>query len=210
MEITLADVKRWATTSELDQQFERLFDDEQDFDLHILSLCDSLALHELASNRAATKRQFFASALAERLVGVLYSPHNLPYEFSRFSGMISLESYQTNELQRLEMIYDQCAVVERMRNSSQEEVKNIGDMILDYRHDRRFPNASTGKLLQLLNYQIQQSFRPNTTTYTMRLCQTCEDGFKSWLVSGNEIESETCPFCKLNIQYPQKTGKNAG
>jgi hypothetical protein len=97
-----------------------------------------------------------------------------------------------------------------MRNSEQEEVKNIGNMILDYRHDRRFPNATTTKLMQLINNQIQQSFLPNTTTYKMRLCTTCEDGFKSWLVSGQEPESETCPFCKLKIQYPQKTGKNAG
>ena len=210
MDITLADVKRWATTSELDQKFEQLSDDDQDFDLRILSLCDPSALLELASNRHAPKRQFFAFDLVQRLVHVLYSPHGLPYEFSRFSGMITFEKYQMNELQRIANIYDQCSIVEKMRNSSQEEIQNIGNMILDFRHDRRFPNASTGKLLQLLNYQIQQSFRPNTTTYTMRICQTCEDGFKSWLVSGNEVEIETCPFCKLNIQYPQKTGKNAG
>ena len=207
MDITLADVKRWGTTSDLDRQFESLFDDEQEFDLHILSLCDSLALLEIAANRNAPKRQFFAFGLAERLVNVLYSPHSLPYEFSRFSGMISLENYQANELRRLETIYAQCAVVEKMRNSKQEEVKNIGNMILDFRHDRRFPHATTTKLIQLINYQIQQSFVPNTAKYTMRLCTTCEDGFKSWLVSGQEIESETCPFCKLKFNIRKKQAR---
>jgi hypothetical protein len=60
MNITLADIKRWGTTSDFDQQFESLFDDDQDFDLHMLSLCDSEALLEIAANRNATKRQFFA------------------------------------------------------------------------------------------------------------------------------------------------------
>ncbi len=80
-------------------------------------------------------------------------------------------------------------------------------MILDYRHDRRRSEASTSKLLKLLNYQIEMSFRPGGTSWTMRVCKSCSDGFKSWTASGVENEKDRCPFCVLRITYPQKTGK---
>lgn len=210
MDVTFSEIERWANTDELDDRFDQLMDEEQDFDLSIIAACDDKSLVSFASNRESTKRRFFAFALVERLVSCLYSPHGLPYSFSRFQGMISLDEYKRGEIERIENVYQRCSVVEQMRNSPQEEIKNLGNMILDYRHDQRFPGANTTKLTQLLNYQIDSSFRPDTSTYTMRLCQTCNDGFKSWLVAGAEPERERCPFCVLGIDYPQKTGKNAG
>ena len=210
MDITLAEIERWANSSELDEQFDRLFDDEQDFGEVILASCDDATLLRFSENRNSGRRQFFAVGLIQRLVPALYAVHGLPYEFSRFSGMLSFDEYKDSETNRLQRVYDACKLVEMMRTSKQEEIKNIGDMILDYRHDRRRPNATTTKLIQLLHYQIQLSFRPDVTSYTMRICGYCNDGFKSWIDSGTEIESTKCPFCVLKIQYPQKTGKNAG
>ncbi len=209
MDITLREIERWANSDKLDKRFDQLMADEQDFELAIIAACDDKSLLAFAANRQSTKRMFFATALVHRLVHYLYSPHGLPYHFSRFQGMISLDEYKNDELERIENVYQRCGVVEEMRNSEQEEIKNLGNMILDYRHDRLFPDASTSKLMQLLNYQIELSFRPSTTTYKMRICQTCDDHFKSWLVSGIENETETCPFCILGISYPQKGGKNA-
>lgn len=209
MDVTFSEIEQWANTDDLDDRFDQWMDDEQDFDLLIIAACDDDALIRFASNRESTKRKFFGSALVERLVSCLYSPHGLPYPFSRFQGMIPLDEYQRVEMERIENVYRRCCVVERMRNSRQEEIKNLANMILDYRHDQRLPGANTAKLIQLLNYQIECSFRPDTSQYRLRLCQICDDGFKSWIVAGKEPEGERCPFCVLGIQYPQKTGKNA-
>ena len=143
------------------------------------------------------------------MVPGLYAYHGLPYKFSRFSGLVSFDDYRDQETDRLKRVYESAKTVEAMRTSKQEEIKNIGDMILDYRHDRRTPTASNIKLFQLLNYQIEMSFRQDVASYTMRICEYCNDGFKSWISLGVEIESAKCPFCMLKIQYPQKTGKNA-
>jgi hypothetical protein len=62
--VTLANIERWASTSELDALFEALRDDDQ--------------LLTFAKNRNSAKRQFFASGLVERLVFHLYAPHDLP------------------------------------------------------------------------------------------------------------------------------------
>jgi|CXWL01.1.fsa_nt_gi hypothetical protein len=210
MDITLAEIKRWAGSNDLDDRFAQLQEDDPDgFDHFVVAACDDQTLLDFAKNRNSTKRQFFASALVQRVVFYLYSPHSLPYQFSRFQGMISFDEYKNGELERIENVYRRCRVVDEMRNSEQEEITNIGNMILDYRHDRRLPDANTTKLLRLLNYQIEMSFRPGVTTYQLRLCKSCNDGFKSWLSSGNETESEKCPFCILGITYPQKTGENA-
>jgi hypothetical protein len=209
MQTTLAEITLWASTSELDERFAQLFDDDYEgFEHDLLSACDDLKLLEFASNRNSTKRQFFGYALVQRLVSHLYLPSNLPYSFSRFEGLISLDQYRTNELKRIEHMYELCCVVEKMRNSELEEIANLGNMILDYRHDRLFPDADATKLLRLLNYQIEQSLKPGVTAYTYRLCETCNDGFKSWLLSGVECDVRKCPFCCLGIIYPQKTGKN--
>lgn len=209
MDITFSEIERWANTDELDDRFDQLMVDEQDFDLLIIAACDDTSLVKFASNRSSTKRRFFGAALVERLVSALYSPHELPYRFSRFEGMLSLDEYKRAETTRIDSVYRTCCVVEQLRSSPQEEIKNLGNLILDYRHDQMMPGANTAKLLQLLRYQIDSSFRPDTSDYTMRLCQTCNDAFKSWIVAGNEPERERCPFCVLGIQYPQKSGKNA-
>ncbi|MEZ6138725.1 MAG: hypothetical protein R3C53_27890 [Pirellulaceae bacterium] len=210
MDITLAEIERWANTSELDDRFEQLFDEHQDFDDVILASCDDATLLRFAANRNSSRRRFFASGLVGRLVPALYAHHGLPYEFSRFSGLISFDDFKNREIDRLKRVYDACKTVETMRTSPQEEIKNVGDMILDYRHDRQRPHANTTKLFQLLNYHIQLSYRPGVTSYIMRICEYCNDGFKSWIESGVEIESTKCPFCTLKLQYPQKTGRNAG
>ena len=210
MDVTFSEIERWVNGDDLDDRFDQVMDEEQDIDLLIIAACDDKSLVSFASNRESTKRRFFAFALVDRLVSCLYSPHGLPYPFSRFQGMISLDDYKREEIERIENVYRRCRIVEQMRNSPQEEVKNLGNMILDYRHDQRFPGANTKKLIELLNYQIDSSFRPDTSTYTTRLCQICNDGFKSWVVAGTEPDRERCPFCVLGIEYPQKTGKNAG
>lgn len=207
MDVPFSEIERWANTDDLDDHFDQLMSSEQDFDLLIIAACDDDSLVRFASNRESTKRRFFGVAMVERLVSCLYSPHGLPYRFSRFQGMISLDEYKRAETNRIENVYRRCLIVERMRNSPQEEIKNLGNMILDYRHDQLFPGASTAKLIQLLHYQINSSFRPDTSDHTMRLCRTCNNGFKSWIVAGTEPEQERCPFCILGIEYPQKTGK---
>jgi hypothetical protein len=207
MKITLARITRWAESNDLDHEFCQIEEQDPDgFEQEVIAACDDLTLLGFAKNRISTKRKFFASALVQSLVFYLYSPHELPYHFSRFQGMIPFDDYKNAELERIQNVYQRCCVVDEMRNSEQEEIKNLGNMILDYRHDRLLPDSSTAKLLQLLNYQIEVSFRPGVSTYTMRLCKLCNDGFKSWLVSGAEIQSEKCPFCLLGITYPQKTG----
>lgn len=211
MDLTLADITRWANTSELDTSFAQLRDEDPDgFDAVVIAACDDDALLAFAKNRNSVKRRFFASGLVERLVSDLYAPHHLPYEFSRFAGMMSFDDYKAAELERMEKVYARCHVVEAMRRSEQEEISNLGDMILDYRQDRRSSEASTAKLRRLLNYQIEMSFRPGVESWTMRLCTSCNDGFKSWLASGVALEKDRCPFCVLRLNYPQKTGKNAG
>lgn len=212
MDITLNEIERWANSTELDQYFEQLFDMHQDFDLVILHTCDDETLLRFAANRSSSRREFFAMGLVDRLVHSVYPFHGLPYEFSRFSGLIPFEDYKIREVERLKRVYDSCKIVEAMRNSVQEEIKNIGDMILDYRHDRLIQEksmATTKKLLQLLYYQIQVSFRPGVASYTRRICTYCNDGFKSWIQSNIEIEPTRCPFCILRLEYPQKTGKDA-
>lgn len=205
MEIKLAEITRWAESNDLDDLFSQLEEKDPDgFEHDVIAACDDLALLGFAKNRISTKRMFFASALVQRLVFYIYSPHQLPYQFSRFQGMIPFDDYKSGELKRIDNIYQRCCVVDEMRNSEQEEIKNLGNMILDYRHDRLLPDSSTARLLRLLNHQIEASFRPGVNTYTMRLCQRCNDSFKSWLVSGVEIASEKCPFCLLGITYPRK------
>jgi hypothetical protein len=207
----LANIERWVNTSELDTLFDALRDEDGDgFHSCVIAACDDDQLLTFAKNRNSTKRQFFASGLVERLVFDLYAPHHLPYEYSRFAGMMSLDNYKAAELKRMENVYNRCLVVEAMRHSEQDEISNLGNMILDYRHDRRHPEVSTAKLLQLLNYQIEISFRTGVTSWTMRSCKSCNDGFRSWLASGVEFEKDRCPFCVLRISYPQKTGRNAG
>jgi hypothetical protein len=124
--------------------------------------------------------------------------------------MMPFDAYRAAELERIENVYARSRVVEDMRRSEQDEISNLGDMILDYRHDRRRSEASTSKLLQLLNYQIEMSFRADVANWTMRQCKSCNDGFKWWTASGVEIEKDRCPFCVLRLSYPQKTGRNAG
>lgn len=210
MKITLDEIRCWANTTNLDERFAQLQEEDSDvFDNCDINACDDQTLLEFALNRDSTKRQYFMTGLVQRLVSYLYSFHNLPYEFSRFEGMLSFDDYKSRELERIANVYEHCRIVEAMRNSDQEEIKNLGNMILDYRHDRRSPGANTTKLVQLLDYQIKMSFRPGVTTYTTRLCKICADGFKSWLVLGVEIETEKCPFCVLGITYPQKTGKHS-
>lgn len=205
MEITLAEIRRWAESSDLDLEFARLREqDPEKFKQDVITACDDWTLLRFARNRNSTKRQFFAFTLVHRLVFYLYTPHSLPYPYSRFQGMIPLDDYKKVELERTENVYQRCLVIEEMRESEQEEIKNLGNMILDYRHDRLLPDASTAKLLQLLNYQIDVSFRPGVTQYRVRLCKVCNDGFKFWLVPDGNIESEKCPFCLLGISYPQK------
>ena len=210
MEITLVEIARWAKSNDLDEQFAQLREDDPEFEDSIIAACDDQTLLQFAKDRDSTKRRLFASGLVQRLVFAIYSPHWLPYHFSRFQGMTPFDDYKKSEFERIENVYQRCRVVEDMRSSEQEEIKNLGNMILDYRHDRWFPDANTTKLLQLLEYQIEMSFRSGVTTYTMRLCKACNDGFKSWLVSGVELASEECPFCVLGITYPQKTGKTTG
>ncbi|QDT87140.1 hypothetical protein [Gimesia chilikensis] len=210
MEITLDEIRRWANTSDLDERFAQLQEEDPDlFEVCVLDACDDQTLLEFARNRESTKRQYFITGLVQRLVYYLYSFHSLPYEFSRLQGMISLDEYKSRELDRMENVYQHCRIVETMRNSDQNEIKNLGNMILDYRHDRYRSGANTTKLLQLLDYQIKLSFRPGVTTYVTRLCKLCDDEFKSWLISGGEIETEKCPFCVLKISYPQKYGKKS-
>ena len=132
-------------TSELDGNFERLFDEHQDFDDAVLSLCDDATLLRLAANRNSARRQLFASGLIERLSSTLYAHHGLPYEFSRFSGLMSFDDFKNQEMNRLKRVYDACKTVETMRTSPQEEIKNIGDIILDFRHDCRRPHTNTTK-----------------------------------------------------------------
>ncbi len=210
MEITLVEIARWAKSNDLDEQFAQQREDDPEFEDSIIAACDDQTLLQFAQDRDSTKRRLFASGLVQRLVGVIYLPHWLPYHFSRFQGMMPFVEYEENERERIENVYQGCRVVEDMRKSEQEEIKNLGSIILDFRHDRRFPDANTSKLLQLLEYQIEMSFRSGVTTYTMRLCKACNDGFKSWLALGVEIQSERCPFCVLGITYPQKTGGNKG
>ena len=212
MNITLKEIERWANSSELDQDFQQLFEEHQDFDDVILATCDDATLLRVAANRISPKRKFCALGLVDRLVHSLYNFHGLPYEFSRFSGLLSFDDYKVQEIDRLKRVYDGCEVVEAMRNSLHEEIKNIGDMILDFRHDRllQMKNmATTTKLLQLLHHEVQVSFRPGVTAFARRICEYCNDGFKSWIESGVEIEPTRCPFCILKLEYPQKTGTNA-
>ena len=208
MGITFSEVERWAGSTELDTQFEQYFAEDPEFDHLIFSHCDYKSLLAFASDRDSAKRIFFVSELVRRLVSCLYSPHGLPYHFSRSDGLIPPDDYKKAELQRVENVYQGCTIVEEMRNSEQEEIKNLGNMVLDFRNDRISPKATTTKLLRLLDYQIEVSFTPDTTRYTVRVCKICEDWFKSWVVAGAETETERCPFCILQIDYPQKNGTN--
>jgi hypothetical protein len=205
MEIALAKITRWAESNDLDDEFAQLQEQDPDgFEQDVIAACDDLSLLGFAKNRISMKRKFFASALVQSLVFHLYSPHQLPYQFSRFQGMMPFDVYKNEELKRIESVYQRCCIVDDMRNSEQEEIKNLGNMILDYRHDRLLPDSSTAKLLRLLYHQIEASFRPGVSTYTMRICKRCNDHFKSWLVSDVEVASEKCPFCLFGITYPQK------
>ncbi|WP_254510991.1 hypothetical protein [Anatilimnocola floriformis] len=209
MKLTIEEITRWAETSEVDEEFAHLQEEDSDwFDHHIIANCNDRELLRFAQNRTSTKRIIFTVGLVHRLVHYLYSLRQLPYQFSRFQGMIPFAEYRTAQLAQLEQVYERCRVVEEMRNSEQEEIKNLGNMILDYRHDRRLSHASTAKFLQLLNYQIEQSFRTGVTTHTARICKRCNGLFKSWIADGSELEAENCPFCKLEIVYPQKSGRN--
>lgn len=205
MELSIETVTRWATTNELDDAFEEIREDDPEYFEHeVLRGCDERALLAFAMDRNSTKRQFFAYSLVERLVRCLYSPDRLPYHFSRFEGMLSYDEYKAQELSRIEVRYGMCCIVETMRISSQEEIQNLANMILDYRHDQLLPDANTSKLLRLLHHQIEVSLRLGVTSYSYRLCKTCNDGFKSWRIPNEETDTDRCPFCILRIAYPQK------
>ncbi len=129
--VTLANIERWANTSELDTLFfDALRDEDGDgFQSCVIAACDDDQLLTFAKTRNSAKRQFFASGLVERLVFHLYAPHHLPYEFSRTAGLMPFDEYKAAELQRMENVYARCRVVEDMRRSEQDEISNLGDMI---------------------------------------------------------------------------------
>nr|WP_298173719.1 hypothetical protein [uncultured Pseudomonas sp.] len=182
MELTLEKIVRWVETSDLDEEFSMLEEEDPEwFEHQIHSLCDDETLLKFAENRKSSKREYFANILIASLCWIYRQEIGLPYHLSRFRGLMAFEEYKDELLKAAAGIYEKCKLLEKIRNSEQEEIKNIGNRILDFRNDRRsLSSEKYYNLIKNLSLEVQDSFKPNITSYQVRICKSCKSDFRYW------------------------------
>lgn len=130
------DFKRW-TRGETDAE---LFDDDyaedpDSVDMNILGECGDAGILELISNPDCRARSYFADLLALSLCNVFRSGRDLPFHFSRFLGIKSLEDYMLEVEEVAVRVYKSCLVIDSMKNIADPAIQSLYKQIMDFRHD---------------------------------------------------------------------------
>jgi len=198
MELSREHIIRWVESGELDDVFYRLEEEDPElFEHQLLSVCDDELLLNFASNRNSPKRIYFAGQLIASLCWVYRHEFRLPYHFSRMRGLMSFEEYTLKLNELAEKIHAKCQLIERMRNSAQEEIKQLANRILDYRNDCANNSERYYEIVRELNREVGLSFADNVTLYQPRICKKCKAEFRHWYDGsvGVEESSLSCSKC---------------
>jgi hypothetical protein len=200
MELSKEQIIRWVETNELDHFFSKLGEEDPEYFEHqVLSLCDDDMLLMFASNRNSPKRVYFAGQLVLSLCWIYRHEFDLPYHFSRMRGLMSFEEYTLKLNELAEKIYVKCRVIDSMRNSTQEEIKQLANRILDYRNDRNTSERYYG-LVRELNKEVGLSFADNVTLYQPRICKTCKAEFRHWYDGNAGVDENSVRCSKCGVQ----------
>ena len=197
MELSKEQIVHWVETNELDDFFSKLEEeDPEHFEHQVLSLCDDNMLLMFASNRNSPKRIYFAGQLVISLCWIYRHEFKLPYHFSRVRGLMSFEDYSLKLKDIAEKIYEKCRLIERMRSSNQEEIKQLANRILDYRNDRN-TSERYYELVRDLSKEVGLSFANNVTLCKLRICKVCKSEFRHWYdgTTGADENSVHCSKC---------------
>ncbi|EJM86603.1 hypothetical protein [Pseudomonas sp. GM60] len=129
------DLKRW-TCGETDAA---LFDDDyaedpDAVDMNILGECGDAGILELISNPSCRARSYFADLLALSLCNVFRSDRDLPFHFSRFLGIKSLEDYMSEVEEVTVRVYEACLVIDSMKSITDPAIQSLYKQIMDFRH----------------------------------------------------------------------------
>ncbi len=160
-ELNLDQINRWVESTDLDQSFSRLEEDDPDwFEHQICCICDDNQMLVFASNRNSQKRSYFASLLVRSLFWVYLQQIQLPYNFSRMEGILSLDQYLDREKERLTEVYKKSEILEKMRTSDLEEIRDLSRLVLDYRHDRLVEKSySYSDFFRNIESEISEKFK---------------------------------------------------
>ena len=133
---SLDDFKRW-TCRETDAE---LFDDEyaedpDGVDMNNLGECGDAGILQLISNPDCRARSYFADLLVLSLCNVFRPARGLPFHFSRFLGIKSLEDYMSEVEEVAVRVYEACLVIDSMKNIADPAIQSLYKQIMDFRHD---------------------------------------------------------------------------
>ncbi|WP_095191875.1 hypothetical protein [Pseudomonas sp. Irchel 3E19] len=129
------DFKRWTRGESNAELFGDLYSEDPDaVDLNILGECRDAGLLELILNPNCRERLYFASLLVLSLCNVFRSGRSLPFQFSRFLGIVSREIYFEDVMQEAKRVYEKCEVINSMSASNDPAIQSFYKQMMDFRH----------------------------------------------------------------------------
>jgi hypothetical protein len=138
MDLTLKNIEQWAygnLPAEVSSGFFNLRGDPDYFDHEVSSICGDKKLLELASDPKCKERYFFANLLAEKTLWIYKASFALPFHFARSRGIMKKEEYIKQLIDRAEIIYELCEIIDSMRNSDDDAIQALYEQLLDFRHE---------------------------------------------------------------------------
>lgn len=131
-------IEKWAYTEALDREFGQWQEEDYDgFEHMVSSHCNLSSLVRFAGDPACLKRPFFAQQLVPYLSWIFGGGPGLPFNFSRFAGLVSREKFFEQSVQYAEEIYEIAEVIEKMRCSDDSLLQALADIIYEFRNERR-------------------------------------------------------------------------
>jgi hypothetical protein len=136
--LTLKQVEQWAygdSPTQISGEFSDLFDDSELFEHEVSNICCQKKLLEFASDAKCKQRYFFANLLTDQILWIYRGRYSLPFHFARSRGIMTWEEYMEKISEQAKRVYENCEIIDLMRDSGDEAVQALYKQLMDFRHD---------------------------------------------------------------------------